>query len=99
MQQFSVKSQYILIEDIKKSPEIIARLLFKDSDVSVLLEKQGDRVKFSYLKTYSRDAVRILEEAKKEYEEAKKKGYTREQAFEDFTEARNRILSSACISR
>jgi len=66
MQQFSVKSQYILIEDIKKSPEIIARLLFKDSDVSVLLEKQGDRVKFSYLKTYSRDAVRILEEAKKE---------------------------------
>jgi hypothetical protein len=91
MQQFSKKSQYILLEDIKKNPEIIAGLLFKDSDVSVILEKQGDRVRFSYLKTYSKDAVRILEEAKKEYEEAEKKGYTREEAFEDFTEARDEI--------
>ncbi|OQX11635.1 MAG: hypothetical protein BWK80_44540 [Desulfobacteraceae bacterium IS3] len=91
MQQLSEKSQYILLEDIKKNPEIIAQLLFKDRDVSIILEKQGDRVRFSYLKTYSREAVRILEEAKKEYEETEEKGYTREQAFEDFTEARNEI--------
>ncbi len=91
MEQLLEKSQYILLEDIKRNPEVITQFLFKDIDVSILLEKQGDKVRFSYLKTYSREAVRILEEAKKEYKEIEENGYTSEQAFEDFTEARKEI--------
>jgi hypothetical protein len=91
MIQASEKSQYLLVEDIKKNPGLIAQLILKDKDVSIIFEKEGDKVRFAYLKTYSREAVRILEEAKREYKELEEKGYTREQAFEDFTEAKNEI--------
>ena len=91
MLQTSEKSQYILVEDIKRNPGLIAQLIRKDTDVSIILEKEGDIVRFAYLKTYSRDAVRILYEAKREYKELEEKGYTRKEAFEDFTAARNEI--------
>jgi hypothetical protein len=91
MQQLLEKSQYILLEDIKRNPSLIAQLFFKDNDVSIIFEKQGDKVRYSYLKIYSKKSVRILEEAKKEFKEIEGKGYTREQAFADFTEARNEI--------
>lgn len=91
MEQLLEKSQYILLEDIKRNPEVITQFLFKDIDVSILLEKRGDKVRFSYLKTYSREAICILEEAKREYKEIEEKGYTSEQAFDDFTEAGKEI--------
>jgi len=55
------------------------------------LKKKGDKVQFAYLKTYDDETVRILEEAKKEYAGMKQKGYTREQAFEDFSEGQKQI--------
>jgi len=87
----SEKFQYLMVEDIQQNPLLIANLILKGKDVSIIFENEGDRVRYAYLKTYSREAARILEEAKKEYNELEKKGYTREQAFEDFTEARNEI--------
>jgi len=87
----SEKFQYLMVEDIQENPLLIANLILKDKDVSILFEKEGDRVRFAYLRTYTREAVRILEEAKSEYKELEKKRYTREQAFEDFTEARSEI--------
>ncbi|QTA82954.1 Uncharacterized protein dnl_53410 [Desulfonema limicola] len=87
----SEKFQYLMVEDIQQNPLLIANLILKGKDVSIIFEKEGDRVRFTYLKTYSREAARILEEAKNEYKELEIKGYTREQAFEDFTEARNEI--------
>ena len=47
MEQLLEKSQYILIEDIKRNPEVITQFLFKDIDVSILFEKQGDKVRLS----------------------------------------------------
>ena len=91
MEQVSEKSQYFLIEDIRKNPELITELLFKEQDVSVILEKRGNKVRYTYLKTYDKETVRILEEAKSEYKRIKEKGYTREQAFKDFTDARREI--------
>jgi len=91
MEQVSEKSQYFLIEDIRKNPELITELLFKEQDVSVILEKRGNRVRYTYLKTYDKETIRILEEAKSEYRKIKEKGYTREQAFKDFTDARREI--------
>ncbi|MGE0086527.1 MAG: hypothetical protein AB7S75_19135 [Desulfococcaceae bacterium] len=87
----SEKFQYLMVEDIQQNPLLIANLILKGKDVSIIFEKEGDRVRFAYLKTYSREAARILEEAKKEYNDLEKKGYTREQAFEDFAEARSEI--------
>ncbi|MBM3236187.1 hypothetical protein FJZ31_07790 [Candidatus Poribacteria bacterium] len=91
MEEVSEKSQYFLIEDVRKNPELIAELLFKEQDVSVILEKRGNRVRYTYLKTYDKETVRILEEVKSEYRKIKEKGYTREQAFKDFTDARREI--------
>ncbi len=87
MEQLSEKSQYMSIEDIRNHPELIAHLLLKDTDVSVILEKRGKQIRYSYLKTYDKESVRILEEAKKELKILRKKGYTREQAFKEFSEA------------
>jgi len=47
MEQVSEKSHYFLIEDIRKNPELITELLSKDWDVSVILEKQGNKVRYT----------------------------------------------------
>ncbi len=91
MEQISEKSQYLSVEEIKKNPELITQLLFKDQDVSVILEKRGNKVRYVYLKTYDKESIRILEEAKKEHKRLKEKGYTREQAGKDFSEAQAEI--------
>ena len=87
----SDKIQYFSVEDIKKNPELITQLLLKTQDISVILEKRGNKVLFAYLNTYNKETIRILEESKNEYKKIKKKGYTHEKAFKDFTEAREEI--------
>ena len=91
MEKVTEKSQYMSVEDIRKNPELITRLLFKEQDVSVILEKRGNKVRYAYLKTYGKETIRILEEAKNEHKKVKEKGYTREQAFKDFNEAREEM--------
>ena len=84
--------QDILVEDIRNEPELIADLLLSDDDVSVLLEKRGEVVHLAYLRTYDPQAVRLLEEAKAEHAQMSRKGYTREDAFRDLTEALGRRM-------
>jgi len=45
----------------------------------------------SNMKSYDKESVRILEEAKEEHKRYKDNGYSREQAFSDFEEARKEI--------
>ena len=71
--------------------ELERESLFKEQDVSVILEKRGNKVRYAYLKTYGKETIRILEEAKNEHKKVKEKGYTREQAFKDFNEAREEM--------
>ena len=91
MEQVTEKLQYISVEDIRKKPELITQLLLKDKDVSIILEKRGNKIRYAYLKTYDKEVIRILEEAKNEHKKIKEKGYTREQAFIDFNEARKQM--------
>lgn len=91
MAQITEQSQYVSIEAIKKNPELITRLFFQDQDVSLIFEKRGDQVRYAYLKTHDEESIRILQEAKAEYEQFSKEGYTREQAFKEFEEARQEI--------
>ena len=91
MERISGKAHHMSINDVKKNPGIIAELLLKERDVSLIFEKRGDIVSYAYLKTYDEDSIRILHEAKKEHEECKRKGYDRDKAFGDLEEAQRAI--------
>lgn len=84
-------SQYMSVEDIRNNPELIADILLKEQDVSVIFERRGDKVSYAYLKTYDRESFRILREAKEEHRRCKERGYTRKQAFEDLEAAHREI--------
>lgn len=84
-------SQHMSVEDIRNNPELIADILLKEQDVSVIFERRGDNVSYAYLKTYDRESLRILREAKEEHRRCRERGYTREQAFGDFEEAHGEI--------
>ena len=83
MAQRSEKLREFPLEDVKAHPEIITDLLSGDDDVSVVLEKHGDTVRFAAMRTYDRDSVRILQEARADYRRRKARGYSREEAFAD----------------
>jgi hypothetical protein len=93
MTQVAENFQNIVLEDIKKHPELITGMLFDDHDISLILEKRGNTVRYAYLKTYDKDSRRILEEARSEYVRKKKEGYTREQAFDDLIEVQEEITA------
>ena len=91
MENLTKQSQDISLDDIKVHPELITEVLFDDHDLSIILEKRGNTVRFTYLRMYDSDTTRILEEARQEYAQKRQEGYTREQAFEDFQEAQEEI--------
>jgi hypothetical protein len=88
--------QYVFVNDIRKNPKLITQILLKDHDVSVIFEKKGGNVKYSYLQTYDRDSLRLLHDAKQEHKRLKEKGYSRKQAFVDFEQARKNINDYLC---
>ena len=93
MAHITDKFQSFIIEDIRKNPDLIMGILLNNDDLSLILEKKGNTVRYAYLRTYSNDSIRILEEAEKEYIQKKKKGYNREEAFKDLTEALDEITT------
>ncbi len=62
-----------------------------NQDVSIILEKRGNTIRFAFLRTYDQETVRILKEAREEYALKKEQGYNREQAFQDFMEVQQEI--------
>ncbi len=71
------------LEDLKAHPELVVDLLSGDEDVSVVLQKRGETVRLGALKSYSREAVRIATEARAEFAEMKRQGYSHEDAVAD----------------
>ncbi len=84
MEPRSDKLQDLSLAHLKAHPEIITDLLDSDEDVSVLLQKHGDRVRFGATRTYSKEAIRIVGEARAEHAERKRQGYGRSDALADF---------------
>ena len=74
----------ISIEAVKKNPELITQLLLKEGKVSLVLEKDGELIRYAYLPTYDEETNRILEEAEKEHARKKQRGYSREEANSRF---------------
>jgi hypothetical protein len=99
MEQITDKFQSVIIEDIRKNPDVIMGILLNESDLSLLIEKRGNTVRYAYIRTYSNDSRRVLEEAKREYMLKKKKGYSREDAFKDLTEALEEISAQLTPQR
>ncbi len=91
VEQFTGEYHDISIEEMKNRPEIVTDWLLNDDDVSVIFEKRGQRIRFAYLRKYNSETMRILDDAKKEYALKKRKGYDREQAFQDFIDAQQEI--------
>ncbi len=83
MIQRSEKLQDVSLEDITAHPEMITNLLSGEDDVSVVLEKHGNTVRFAAMRTYDKDSLRILEQARAQYRRRKARGYTRQDAFTD----------------
>lgn len=91
MEQLLEQPQQLSIEEIRKNPELITQLLLQEQDVSVIFEKRGDQVSYIYLKTYDKESIRILREAKAEHKRLREKGYTRKQALKEFEETQQEI--------
>ncbi len=91
MEYTTEQFQDILLDDIKVHPELITDVLFDEYDVSVILEKRGNVVRFAYIRAYENDTRRILKEARLEYAEKKRAGYNRGHAFNDLCEAQEEI--------
>ena len=81
----------ISVEEFKKNPELVTQLLLKEEKISLVLEKDGEVVRYAYLPTYDDEVNSILEEADSEYARREEQGYSREEAIEDFKEAHEAI--------
>ncbi len=84
MQPKPDKLQDLPLAHLKAHPEIITDLLDNDADVSVLLQKHGDRVRFGATRAYSKEAIQIVDEARAEHAERKRQGYGQSEALADF---------------
>lgn len=94
MAQRSEKLRDVSLEDVKAHPEMITDLLSGDDDVSVVLEKHGNTVRFAAMRTYDKDSIRILEQARAKYAARKAQGYSRDEAFADLESVLGEIEKS-----
>ncbi len=85
----------VSLEHLRTHPEIVMDLLSGDEDVSVVLQKQGESVRLGAMKTYSKKAVRIAAEARAEFAEMKRQGYSREDALGDLEAFQNELSKTA----
>ncbi len=91
MQRIPHELRDVPVDEVRAHPEVITDLLFGEEDVSVILEKHGDVVRFSAMRVHDKDATRILREAKAEYLAKKARGYTREEAVADLEAVQNEL--------
>ncbi len=91
MNKLGESTQDIAIADIQLHPELLSDLILSNDSRPIMVEKQADVVRITYLKTYDPKTKRIVAEARQEYLAKKQAGYSREQAFQDLMEARNEI--------
>ena len=84
--------QQFSLDDFKNHPEIVIDALSESKNVSIMLRRDEDQVYVYFKKNLDDKTYAILSDAKAEYKRKKEKGYTREQAFRDFMEAREEIM-------
>lgn len=83
--------QTISLKELENHPDLLKNVLVQNDEIALMLRRQGDRVFVYYKKMYTKEVDDILKEAKQVHQRKKKKGYDREQAFEDFLSAQRDI--------
>ncbi len=68
-------------------------MILSDDSPPVMVEKQADVVRITYLKTYDPKIRQIVAEARHEYLAKKQTGYSREQAVQDLLAVRHEIAA------
>ncbi len=81
----------VAVNDFKQLLDALADEMIKKENASVLLKKEGDQVFVYYPGGYSAQAEEILKASETDYENKKRSGYSREQAFNDFWQAQREI--------
>lgn len=89
--QLSEPLKSISVEEVRKKPELITELFLDKKDVSLVLEKHGDTVRYAYIRVYDDESHRILTKAKKEFARKQEQGYSREEAVQEFLEVQAAI--------
>lgn len=79
------------IEDSQEQIQTVKSLLDENENLAVLIERQGDTVRFALMPTYDEETVRFVEEARREHARSKAAGSTREDAIADFNKAADEI--------
>lgn len=87
--------QNVPLRHLQAHPEMVLELLSGEDDVSVILQKRGETVSLGAMKTWSKEAVRIAQEARAEYAELKGRGYDREDAVADLDVFRRELAKRA----
>lgn len=89
--QLSEPLKSISVEEVRKKPELITELFLDKQDVSLVLEKHGDILRYAYIRVYHDESHRILAKAKKEFARKQEEGYSREEAVQEFLEVQESI--------
>lgn len=83
----------ISVLEFQEHPERIAEFFNDNSDITVILKQEGDKIRI-YTQSYSDEVNQAFQELEADYQHKKKEGYTKEQAFDDLTKAQENIAKS-----
>jgi len=88
-----IKTTEFALGEIEQHPEIITDFFRKNKRVCLILQKdeESNTIHIGIRKVYSKQVTELLEGVYKKYTEKKKKGYSREQAIQDFLDAQKEI--------
>jgi len=78
-----LKSEKLRDLPLEDGKEAVMELLSGDDDVSVIVEKHGSVLRFAVMASYDQETKGLLAEAREEYLQRQKLGYSREEAFAD----------------
>jgi len=86
-----IVTQHFSFSDIQRHPKRVVELLAQEQAMVILVKREGDDITICSYPAYSQEVNDILEEAMAEHQVKKQRGYTREQAFQDFRESQKEI--------
>ncbi len=86
-----IVTQHFSFSDIQQHPRRVIELLAQEQEMVILIKREGDDITICSYPVYRQEVNDILDEAMVEHQSKKQRGYTREQAFQDFRESQEDI--------
>ena len=86
-----IVTQHFSFSDIQQHPKRVIELLAQEQEIVILVKREGNDITICSYPVYSQEVNDIPEEAIVEHQAKKQRGYTREQAFQDFRQSQKDI--------